>query len=193
MPTLISGSTGVNKIQDGTITNADINASAAIAGTKLVMPSGSVLQVVEAETGTAITFANDWNYDNVIHANITPSSTSSKIYVFVLIGGASLADGSGGGVYPAVKARVLAGPDTNFDNHATSIVENAYNLYMNNNQEHRMGQISLQCIDSPNSTANQKYLVQAGNNGGSSNSGTYAGMVNRSGARTKIMLMEIGA
>ena len=39
MPTEISGSTGVDKIQDGTIVNADINSSAAIAGTKLVMPS----------------------------------------------------------------------------------------------------------------------------------------------------------
>ena len=35
MPTLISGSTGVNKIQDGTITNADINASAGIDDSKL--------------------------------------------------------------------------------------------------------------------------------------------------------------
>ena len=35
MTTLISGSTGVNKITDGTIVNADINASAAIDGTKL--------------------------------------------------------------------------------------------------------------------------------------------------------------
>lgn len=34
MATLISGSTGVNKITDGTIVNADINASAAIAGSK---------------------------------------------------------------------------------------------------------------------------------------------------------------
>ena len=36
MPTEISGSTGVNKIQDNTIVNADINSSAAIAGSKLV-------------------------------------------------------------------------------------------------------------------------------------------------------------
>ena len=41
MPTEISGSTGVNKIQDNTIVNADINSSAAIAGSKLVMPAGS--------------------------------------------------------------------------------------------------------------------------------------------------------
>ena len=53
MPTLISGSTGVNKITDGTIVDADINASAAIAGTKLVMPTGSVLQVLQS------TFADD--------------------------------------------------------------------------------------------------------------------------------------
>ena len=154
---------------------------------------GSVLQVIEAVSSTAITFANDWNYDDVISANITPSSTSSKVYVFVLISGASLADGSGGGVYPSVKARVLAGPDANFDNHATNVVENLFNLYMDNNQTHRMGQISLQCFDSPNSTAEQKYLVQAGNHGGSSESGTYSGMVNRSGGKTKIVLMEIGA
>ena len=58
MPTLISGSTGVNKIQDGTITNADINASAAIAGTKLVMPVGTIVQRVstqgETYSGTTI-------------------------------------------------------------------------------------------------------------------------------------------
>ena len=194
------GATMLKAVIDGTVELYHDNtkkfettaAGVAISG-KITGAVGSVLQVIEAETGTAITFANDWNYDDVVGANITPSSTSSKIYVFVLIGGASLADGSGGGVYPAVKARVLAGPDTQFDNHATSIVENLFNLYQNNNQEHRVGQISLQCIDSPNSTAQQKYLVQAGNHGGSSQSGTYAGMANRGAGRTKIMLMEIGA
>ena len=45
MGTTISGATGIDKVQDGTIVNADINSSAAIAGTKLVMPAGSVLQV----------------------------------------------------------------------------------------------------------------------------------------------------
>jgi len=35
MPTEISGSTGVDKIQDNTIVNADINSSAAIAASKL--------------------------------------------------------------------------------------------------------------------------------------------------------------
>ena len=40
MPTEISGSTGVNKIQDNTIVNADINSSAAIVASKL---AGAIL------------------------------------------------------------------------------------------------------------------------------------------------------
>ena len=48
MPTEISGSTGVNKIQDNTIVNADINSSAAIAGSKISGSFGKVLQVVNA-------------------------------------------------------------------------------------------------------------------------------------------------
>ena len=42
MPTEISGSTGVNKIQDGTVVNADINSSAAIDASKLTGIAQSV-------------------------------------------------------------------------------------------------------------------------------------------------------
>ena len=62
MGTTISGATGIDKVQDssitsakiadGAITNTDINSSAAIAGSKLVMPSGSLLQVVTSEFST---------------------------------------------------------------------------------------------------------------------------------------------
>ena len=89
MATLISGSTGVNKIQDGTIVNADIASGAAIAGTKLVMPTGSVLQVVNAtNTNTAnggfLHTTTSSSYSAVaLSAAITPSSTSSKIMVFI--------------------------------------------------------------------------------------------------------------
>ena len=81
MPTEISGSTGVNKIQDNTIVNADINSSAAIAGSKLVMPTGSVLQVVYGYTNSATAVATTSYTDIGLSANITPSSTSSKILV----------------------------------------------------------------------------------------------------------------
>ena len=82
MPTEISGSTGVNKIQDGTVVNADINSSAAIAGSKLVMPTGSVLQVVQfsATASTTLTTSTSAWVDHFSLA-ITPSSTSSKILI----------------------------------------------------------------------------------------------------------------
>ena len=82
MPTEISGSTGVNKIQDNTIVNADINSSAAIAGSKLVMPTGSELQVVEGGvSGTSAHSAGSGNYSTVFSATLTNVQANSKVIV----------------------------------------------------------------------------------------------------------------
>ncbi len=89
MPTEISGSTGVNKIQDNTIVNADINSSAAIAGSKLVMPTGSVLQVVQGlntntlEGGFLLNTTSSSYVAVPLSATITPSATSSKILILL--------------------------------------------------------------------------------------------------------------
>ena len=68
MPTEISGSTGVDKIQSDAIEKSDL-------------PTGSVLQVVQGilTEPYASTTASTWL--DVVTVNITPSSTSSKIYV----------------------------------------------------------------------------------------------------------------
>ena len=68
-------------ITDGTIVNADINASAAIAGTKL-SGAGKVLQVVTTTltthfSGASATFADVTG----LSVSITPSSASNKILV----------------------------------------------------------------------------------------------------------------
>ena len=84
MATLISGSTGVNKITDGTIVNADIASGAAIAGTKLVMPTGSVIQVVSVANGSQqSSTSGSWVAHSGLTAAITPSSTSNKILVSI--------------------------------------------------------------------------------------------------------------
>ena len=86
MPTEISGSTGVNKIQDNTIVNADINSSAAIAGSKLVMPTGSVLQVVQGsyvasnQLSTTATTQTATGYS----VSITPTTSGNKILAMCL-------------------------------------------------------------------------------------------------------------
>ena len=83
MATLISGSTGVNKITDGTIVNADIASGAAIAGSKLVMPAGSVLQAVSTKYASAVDISSTTFQSTGLYANITPSATSSKILVMI--------------------------------------------------------------------------------------------------------------
>ena len=86
MPTEISGSTGVNKIQDGTVVNADINSSAAIAGSKISGGTGKVLQVV-SDTSTAQQTTTSTSFQNSnCSIAITPSSTSSKILILFNIG-----------------------------------------------------------------------------------------------------------
>jgi hypothetical protein len=69
-------------ITDGTIVNADINASAAIAGTKL-SGAGKVLQVITAtdETERSTTSTSYVTASNTLSVTITPSSASNKIYL----------------------------------------------------------------------------------------------------------------
>jgi hypothetical protein len=72
-------------ITDGTIVNADINASAAIAGTKLT-GVGKVLQVVQTFKANAFSSTSTSFVDVTdLSVSITPSSASNKILVFCTI------------------------------------------------------------------------------------------------------------
>jgi hypothetical protein len=97
-----SGITSAN-IADGTIVNADVadlaaskltGALPAISGASLTgftdaqMPTGSILQVVNGTTSTAVTTTTlDAWVDTGITATITPISTSSKIMVLINVCG----------------------------------------------------------------------------------------------------------
>jgi len=74
-------------ITDGTIVNADINASAAIASTKLSGSLGKVLQVKEASDGTSRTTTSTSfvTASNTLSVSITPSSASNKVLIFANI------------------------------------------------------------------------------------------------------------
>ena len=89
MATLISGSTGVNKITDGTIVDADV---ANIAASKLTgtvasarMPTGSVIQTLSSTyTGQASGTTNAWTLPHAACSlTITPSSSTNKILITV--------------------------------------------------------------------------------------------------------------
>ncbi len=83
-------------ITDGTIVNADISASAAIASTKL-SGVGKVLQVI---TGTDTSERNTTSTSfvtssNTLSVSITPSSASNKVFVIVNTGTFKATGGSG--------------------------------------------------------------------------------------------------
>jgi len=69
-------------ITDGTIVNADINASAAIAGTKLT-GAGKLLQAITATDSTqrSTTSTSFVTGSNTLSISITPSSASNKIFI----------------------------------------------------------------------------------------------------------------
>ena len=78
MPTEISGSTGVNKIQDGTIVNADINSSAAIASSKISGAGKLVKSTVAYNNSTRQVFSLSRGL-NISSENFT-AATNASIY-----------------------------------------------------------------------------------------------------------------
>ena len=75
-------------ITDGTIVNADINASAAIAGTKISGSFGKVLQVVSTtKTDTFSTASTSFVDVTGLSVSITPSSASNKILIIASVYG----------------------------------------------------------------------------------------------------------
>jgi|14_taG_2_1085336.scaffolds.fasta_scaffold68850_2 hypothetical protein len=147
MPTEISGSTGVNKITDGTIVNADIGSSAAIATTKL--GTGAVLQVVEGTHATNETTTSTSYVATGLDAVITPSATSSKILVNITFP----ADFEGSVTH--------SGGDYAIYRDSTHILPmNGDSYYTNQSGGGNVGvNASLQKLDSPNSTSAITYKL----------------------------------
>jgi len=133
-------------ITDGTIVNADINASAAIAGTKLT-GVGKVLQVVTATDATArsTTSTSFVTASNTMSVTITPSSASNKIFV-IATGSIYIA-----GSLTYAKATIYRGA-TNLGS-----ADGMSNVYNGSNDT--SSGLSLSILDSPNTTSATTYQV----------------------------------
>ena len=144
----------------------------------VTMPTGSVLQVKHYQSSGAVTFPQNTGITTSMYSGtITPSSTSSKIYIIYY------SDfGLSGGNYPAISQKLSRG-STDLD---------TQNLigYMDNNNFDRRFQITRTYLDSPSSTSELTYTVYGGNGTGSGFSGTYGGAGNKTRPGT-ITLMEI--
>jgi hypothetical protein len=139
-------------ITDGTIVNADINASAAIAGTKL-SGVGKILQVSSLiTTSTSQTLATATYTDlTSMTLSITPSSTLNKILLVSNVQANLNGAGRGFGLAYVRNSTIIA---------YTGNVNQNYSLF-NANTGALYAPISFVYIDSPSSTSSITYKIQA--------------------------------
>ena len=179
MPTEISGSTGVNKIQDNTIVNADINSSAAIAGSKISGGVGKVLQVVSSIAQAYVGITSTSFVDTGTSATITPSSTSSKI-LCLYHSGICYADSNNTNFY--AHYTLLRG-STNLGNGDAGMGV----FFSDSNGSTRVrASLAINLLDSPNTTSATTYTVKC-----RSASNGSAIELPPTGGRSFITLMEI--
>ena len=148
VPDTVPASTG------GTFTGAITATSFAGSGASLTgltssqMPAGSVLQVVTATTTTSVTSTSTTYIDSGLTANITPSSTSSRIMIMVT---------HPTNVYAAdavtMGLKLLRG--------STNVWENAAWRYVGvQNNVNIITTQSMHYVDSPSSTSALTYKTQ---------------------------------
>jgi hypothetical protein len=164
-------------ITDGTIVNADINASAAIAGTKLT-GVGKVLQVVSVTSTTATATTSTSYVASALVASITPTSASNKILIIVSTG----ISAESGGTY-AARFTLFRGTVAGTDLGAANV--GFLNNY-NGSATPIAGNCSIHYLDSPNTTSSTTYTFALRSEGNSQNA-----IVNSGAARGSITLLEI--
>ena len=142
------------------------------------MPTGSVLQVIHANKSGFVGTASDTMVDTGITANITPSSTSSKILVTVHASGPYK---NATGIEGAMNMDIVRG-STTIHNFAIS------NLYTGTAMQNNGTPMSATMLDSPSTTSATTYKVQFKRS--SATGGPSVG-INASGETSTITLMEI--
>jgi len=150
----------------------EVKGIQAPAGFKLTMPAGHILQVVSVTNSSQETTTNASSF--VAHsglvASITPSSTSSKIFVTTSF---SYGTAAGSNNFNATLYR----GSTNLG-HATA---GFGTMYGGSSYVH--GHTSLQILDSPSTTSSTTYQLYF--------KSTSTGRINNDGSTGSITLMEV--
>jgi hypothetical protein len=158
----LNGTTGVNLVQDGTVTAADLASTLDLTGKTVTLPAGvggKVLQVVQTVMDTDIA-VNVTSFTDIsgMSATITPQSTSSKILISCVL---HYGQGSG----------------TNGDDFTVNLIttRNGTALSYNSNSAHGYGDVAIykagfdtltmgiakfERLDSPSSTSTLTYQIQ---------------------------------
>ena len=170
----VATDTLVGKATTDTLTNKSI-AATQLTGTiaASVLPAGSVLQVVSANTTTSSSTTSATFVASVITASITPRSTSSKIYVNISVQSDTQASNQ-------VAIMTIYRGATNL---ASGLTNNSLG-YVWSTTSRLFSTSSLQYLDSPATTSSTTYTLYFLSNSGGS-------VVISNGSASVITLMEI--
>lgn len=150
---LTPDNSGNLNIQSGGSTKIAVtSAGVTVTGlSKASLPTGSVLQVVNATFGTYVTTASSTYADTGITASITPTSSTSKILVLVSCAGCGKS-----GANTALGLKLLRGASVliTIDNSA------GYNQLTSQND---VGSVTSCYLDSPATTSSTTYKIQFAN------------------------------
>ncbi len=141
--------------------------------TSNAMPTGSVLQVVNATSSTQVSTATNTYIDTGLTASITPSSSSNKILIFVNQSG--------------VMKQVTAYVGLKLLRNSTSIVQfENQAAWTNSSSTNDIGACGTTYLDSPATTSSVTYKTQF-----NSAANTSLAFVNAGSEVSTITLMEI--
>ena len=165
MPTTITGTDGVSQVQTGAVESGDL-------------PAGSVIQVVEESTYTRVETTGNAFIDSGVSATITPSSSSSKIFILL------------SHHFSKDSANTYAGLRLLRNNTDLGFVSDL--IAFNNTTQVGTDFVASSFLDFPNTTSELTYKTQFNNQ---VSSGTVSIQSDASGAneraRGSIVLMEI--
>lgn len=168
---------------DGSVNTSQLASTLDLSGKTVTygltdsdMPSGSVIQVVQAANATQISSSDNTAFD-IVTVNITPQSTSSRMFVTGIVMGAQRGTNTG--------ARLLA----RLMRDSTTLTTSDANFYTQNSQELRHGGYTINHIDSSHNTTSQITYKLTGSWSDDSNP-SYVNKDGNSGNST-ITVMEI--
>tara|TARA_R100000654_G_scaffold11810_1_gene25788 strand:- start:212 stop:736 length:525 start_codon:yes stop_codon:yes gene_type:complete len=169
--TRIGGANAISgTIPQGNIANSSLGAVTALPA---AIPTGKVLQIVQTSTSTSVSTTGTTLVDTGLTATITPSSSSSKVFVIVNHGDCDKNLGD-------CNQRIHLFRGTTF------LLEFARNLNNTGDSTEQRTESGCNFLDSPNTTSATTYKTQMSKNGGS---GTLS--VQTSGCTSTMTLMEI--
>jgi transcription initiation factor TFIID subunit TAF12 len=165
--------TAVTVGTDQSVTLAGTLTTSSRGITKASMPSGSVLQVVNANYSTAVTNNTSTMASTGLTASITPTSATSKILVIASVAGIFKTTNN-----TAVTLQLYKNSGNIFQFALTGLA--------NNSTANNGGSISTSFLDSPATTSSTSYTVYFGSQ--QNNAGT---TVQLNGDTSTITLLEI--